>query len=210
MKPVLVINPNSSEKTTDAMVAITRRHLPVVQGWTNADAPTMITEPEALVRAADQLCEAVLPEASAVIVAAFGDPGVLRLAETLCCPVVGIGAAAARAAAQDGARFAVVTTTAELGPSIDVLMRSKGAADTYLGSFMTGGAPQALLADPATLDEALLRACVDARDAGAERIIIGGGPLAEAAIRLEPQIDVPLVQPLVAASTEVAVMLGRT
>ncbi|WP_299376140.1 aspartate/glutamate racemase family protein [uncultured Tateyamaria sp.] len=207
MKPVLVINPNSSEKTTEEMAAITRRHLPSVRGWTNADAPAMITEPSALAAAADQVCRAVLPEARAVIVAAFGDPGAQRLAARLPCPVIGIGAAAARAAAKDGTPFAVATTTAQLGPPIDALMQAHGAAGTYLGSFMTPGAPEALLADPAALDAALLQACLNARDAGAERIIIGGGPLAEAAIRLEPQVDVPLVQPLVAASKEVATLL---
>ncbi len=208
MKPVLVINPNGSEKTTDAMVAITRRHLPFVQGWTNADAPEMITTPAALTSAADQVCCAVLPETRAVIVAAFGDPGAQRLAAHLPCPVIGIGAAAARSAAKDGMQFAVATTTAELGTSIDALMQVHGVAGKYLGSFMTGGTPEALLADPAALDAALLQACLNARDAGAERIIIGGGPLAEAAIRLESQIDVPLVQPLVAASKEVAALLG--
>lgn len=208
MKPVLVINPNSSAKTTDAMVAITRRHLPVVQGWTNADAPAMITTPVALANAADQVYSAILPETLAVIVAAFGDPGAQRLAARLPCPVIGIGAAAARAAARDGTRFAVATTTAQLGPSIDALMLAHGVAGTYLGSFMTVGAPEALLADPAALDAALLQACLNARDAGAQRIIIGGGPLAEAAIRLAPQVDVPLVQPLLAASKEVAALLG--
>jgi allantoin racemase len=208
MKPVLVINPNSAAQTTDAMVTIVRRHLPVVRGWTNADAPAMITEPAALAAAADQVCRTVLPEARAVIVAAFGDPGAQRLAARLPCPVIGIGAAAARATAKDGTRFAVATTTAQLGPSIDALMQAHGGAGTYLGSFMTAGAPEALLADPAALDAALLQACMNARDAGAKRIIIGGGPLAEAGIRLEPQVDVPLVQPLVAASKEVAALLG--
>ncbi|MEL6809143.1 MAG: aspartate/glutamate racemase family protein [Pseudomonadota bacterium] len=208
MKPVLLINPNSSEQTTAAMLRIVMKHLPDVRGWTNRAAPLMITEPKALAAAADQVAGADLPEARAVIVAAFGDPGAARLAQRLTCPVVGIGAAAARAAAAKGARFAVATTTVALRISIDALMRDFGAEGTYLGSFMTPGDPQDLLADPATLDAALLDACTDARTAGAERIIIGGGPLAEAAIRLAGQVDIPLVQPLPEACKAIAAQLG--
>ena len=47
MKPVLLINPNSSVATTGAMVRIARGHLPDVIGWMNAQAPGMITTPEA-------------------------------------------------------------------------------------------------------------------------------------------------------------------
>ena len=207
MKPVLLINPNSSDATTATMVAIAGRHLADVQGWTNRAAPMMITEPKALAVAADQVAGADLPEARGVIVAAFGDPGALALSQRLTCPVIGIGAAAARTAAADGARFAVATTTAALRTSIDALMCDFGTEGSYLGSFMTPGDPQDLLADPAALDAALLDACAEARTAGAERVIIGGGPLAEAAARLTAQVDIPLVQPLPEACKAIAAHL---
>ena len=97
MKPVLLINPNSSERTTEDMLAIVRQHLPDVRGWTNVYAPRMITAPEALLAAAEQIAMSVLPPARAVIVAAFGDPGATALEKTLNVPVIGIGAASARA-----------------------------------------------------------------------------------------------------------------
>jgi len=208
MKPVLLINPNSSEQTTAAMVAIARRHLPNVVGWTNVKAPGMITDPVALDAAADQVARADLPEASAVIVAAFGDPGAEVLARRLQVPVVGIGAAAARAAGQGGAPFAVVTTTPRLAAAIDALMRTNDRG-AYLGCFLTEGDPVSLTANPAALDDALTRACLAAAKAGARRVIIGGGPLAEAAIRIAPRVAVPLVQPISAACAEVAVF-GRS
>ena len=204
MKSILVVNPNSSEKTTAAMVAIACKFLPDVQGWTNAKAPPMITDAVSLAAAAAQIAPAQLPAARGVIVAAFGDPGVASLGKRLVCPVVGIAQAAAQAAARDGAAFAVATTTPALGASIDVLMQAHGSMGRYLGSFMTRGDPQALLADQNALDSALMAACSDAEAAGAERIIIGGGPLAEVAIRLAPQVAVPLVQPLPAACLQIA------
>lgn len=204
MKSVLVVNPNSSARTTKAMVAIAGRHLPDVRGWTNDAAPEMITEPAALAAAADHVARAALPTAGGVIVAAFGDPGARRLASRWDGPVVGIGAAAAKAAAQGGASFAVVTTTPALETSIDGLMRIHGHAGRYLGCFMAMGDPQALLRDPVALDAALLAACVGAQAAGAERVIIGGGPLAEAAVRLNGQTDMCLIQPLPEACKQIA------
>lgn len=207
MKPVLLINPNSSEQTTAAMLRIVMQHLPDVQGWTNVAAPKMITDPEALAQAAGSIADADLPPASAVIVAAFGDPGADALAQRLDSPVIGIGAAAARAAGQDGAPFAVVTTTPKLAPAIDALMKAHGSG--YLGCFLTPGDPEALMADPAALDRALIRACRAATQTQAQRVIIGGGPLAEAAIRIASEVAVPLVQPLVAACQEVGSRTGH-
>ena len=207
MKPVLLINPNSSEQTTAAMLRIVMKHLPDVRGWTNVAAPKMITDPAALEQAAGSIADADLPPASAVIVAAFGDPGAVALAQRLDCPVVGIGAAAARAAGQDGAPFAVVTTTPKLAPAIDALMQAHGSG--YLGCFLTPGDPEALMADPAALDRALIRACRAATQAQAQRVMIGGGPLAEAAIRIASEVAVPLVQPLVAACQEVGSRTGH-
>lgn len=207
MKPVLLINPNSSVQTTAAMLAIAQQHLPVVDSWTNAHAPGMITDAAALAAAADQIASAALPPARAVIVAAFGDPGVDSLTERLDVPVIGIGAAAARAAGQGGTPFAVVTTTPLLAPAIDVLMRSH--ASGYLGCFVTEGHPEVLMADPGALDTGLIHGCELAAGAGAKRIIIGGGPLAAAAIRIAHKVPVPLVQPLVAACHEVAAKTGH-
>ncbi|MGR3513870.1 MAG: aspartate/glutamate racemase family protein [Paracoccaceae bacterium] len=202
MTQLLLMNPNGSQATTDTMVSIARRHLPEVWGWTNLGAPSMITDQPGLEAAAAQVAQADLPEVDAVIVAAFGDPGAGALAKRLSIPVIGIGAAAARAASLGGARFAVATTTPDLAKSIDALMLEKGGT-TYAGCFLTEGDPLDLAAKPRMLDAALLKACQAAVGAGAERVIIGGGPLAEAAIRLQRQSPVELIQPLVAACNEV-------
>lgn len=74
----------------------------------------------------------------------------------------------------------------------------------YLGCILTDEPPEALLADPARLDAALIAGCTRACEAGAARVIIGGGPLATAAERIAQAVSVPLVQPLVAACKEIA------
>ena len=208
MKPVLIINPNGSKQTTQDMVGITSRYLPNVMGWTNRKGPKMIVDQEQLFEAANQITEAVFPDASALIVAAFGDPGAKRLARRMDVPVIGIAAAAAREASLSGVSFAVVTTTPKLAPSINKQMRAEGGY-AYLGCYTTEDDPLVLASNSDALDYALITSCETAKRAGAKRVIIGGGPLSQAAIRISSQVKVPLIQPLVAACSEVSALIGH-
>ncbi len=118
---LLVVNPNTSQATTDAMVAIARAAAPEgveIDGMTAPRGSPLITDPEALAIAAEVVAgmapaiRAYAPDG--VIVAAFGDPGLPALRGALSMPVVGIGEASIAAAARHGA-FAVITTTPLLG-----------------------------------------------------------------------------------------------
>ncbi len=101
---ILLANPNANPVTTAAMCAIAAPWLADLQGWTAPTGPQVIVTPDQLDRAADGIAALHPPAACrGVIVAAFGDPGADRLAARLAVPVIGIGAAAARAAAQGGA-----------------------------------------------------------------------------------------------------------
>jgi Asp/Glu/hydantoin racemase len=206
MKPVLIVNPNGSQKTTQDMVGITSRYLPNVMGWTNRKGPKMIIDQEQLYEAANQISEVVFPDVSALIVAAFGDPGAKRLARRMDIPVIGIAAAAAREAALSRVSFAVVTTTPKLTSSIDKMMRAEGG-DAYLGCYTTEDDPLVLASNSDKLDYALITSCETAKKAGAKRVIVGGGPLGQAAIRISSQVKVPLIQPLVAACSEVSAII---
>ncbi|WP_238364010.1 aspartate/glutamate racemase family protein [Mesobacterium pallidum] len=208
MKPILLMNPNSNAQTTVTMCAIAATALGAPPaGWTAPNGPDLITTPEALAEAG-RLVAAVTPDPgiAAVIVSAFGDPGAEALQHRLDCPVVGIGAASARAAGAGGVTFAVATTTPLLGPQIDALMRRAGGA-SYLGSVFATGDAQALMADADALDAALLGAIERAADSGARHVIIGGGPLGAAAERLRPRAPARLFNPILCAAVEVAALL---
>ncbi|TDE36197.1 aspartate/glutamate racemase family protein [Antarcticimicrobium sediminis] len=220
MPQILLMNPNANSATTRAMVAIASKILPGVSGWTAPEGPQMIVTEATLDAAAELVGAAVLPACDGVIVSAFGDPGRARLAARLSCPVLGIGAAAARQASalasasgdssggSSGGGFAVVTTTPDLAPRIDRMMAGQGGA-AYLGCYLTQGEPEALMLDAAALDAALLEASERAARAGAAAVIIGGGPLGEAAERLAECAPVPLISPIRAAATEMAALLAR-
>ncbi|MFE2013865.1 aspartate/glutamate racemase family protein [Streptomyces sp. NPDC059491] len=204
----MLINPNTSTATTAMMTAIARRALgPAlpVRGVTAARGPGMLTDPAALRAAAPEVLAAGLRataegDCAALLVAAFGDPGVEELRAAAGIPVVGLGEAALREAAAEGLPFGVATTTPLLADAIADRVTALGLADRYTGIRLTAGAPERLSADPALLLDRLeraVRACAD-RD-GARSVVIGGGPLGEAAEHLRDRCGLPVVAPVPAA-----------
>ncbi|OWU84310.1 hypothetical protein ATO6_14930 [Oceanicola sp. 22II-s10i] len=213
MTRILLINPNTSLRATVAMCAIAAEELaePPV-GLTASRGPELIADPASLIRAGRAVAATEVPaDTAAVIVSGFGDPGAGPLALRLPCPVVGIGAAAIRAAARDGLPFAVATTTPELDREITALVHDtlpETGHGLFLGNHFAAGDPLGLMATESGLDDALAGAVGQAVAAGAQRVIIGGGPLGAAAERLRARVAVPLINPVRCAAREVAALLA--
>ncbi|WP_318212611.1 aspartate/glutamate racemase family protein, partial [Streptomyces sp. SJL17-1] len=167
--------------------------------------PAMLTDPAALRAAAPEVLAAGLRatargDCAALLVGAFGDPGLAELRAATDVPVVGLGEAALREAAADGTPFGVATTTPLLAGAIAARVAALGLADRYTGLRLTTDAPERLSADPESLLDQLeqaVRACVE-RD-GARAVVIGGGPLGEAAEALRDRCAVRIVAPIPAA-----------
>ncbi len=206
---LLLLNPNTDPDTTAEMVAIARRTgtetALSVEGRTAAFGVRMIVEPAALAEAARAVAvpaEVIArePNVEGVIIAAFGDPGLEAARKTLAVPVCSIGEASFRQAGAGGRRFAVATTTPGLVDAIAGRVSNASLQDCFAGTFLTTGDPFALVADPACLVSALAEACERARsEAGAEAVIIGGGPLARAATEIAARVEMTVVEPIPAA-----------
>ena len=199
---IALVNPNTSTSTTEAMRRIAERAAlgAEVEGLTAPFGAPLITDAAALavsVRAVEKLAPQLLGF-DAVVVAAFGDPGLEALRERLAAPVTGIAEAAMREAARGGRLFAVATTTPDLRAGIDARAAREGHT-SYLGTWITPGDPTALMADPEVLVAALEAACRGAIDAGARAMVIGGGPLGEAAEALSGRLPAPVIAPIPAA-----------
>ncbi|MFE1902234.1 aspartate/glutamate racemase family protein [Streptomyces gardneri] len=204
----MLINPNTSTATTAMMTAIARRTLGQalpVRGVTVTRGPLMLTDPDALRAAAPEVLAAGLRasaegDCAALLVGAFGDPGLDALRAATGLPVAGIGEAALLEAAADGRPFGVATTTPLLADAIAERVATLGLAARYTGIRLTAGAPERLSADPVLLLDRLeraVRACAE-RD-GARAVVIGGGPLGEAAEELRARCAVEVVAPIPAA-----------
>lgn len=221
MRHILLINPNTSDATTQMMVEIARRwfaqhivgqHIaaqPVITGATVLRGAPMIVDEAALATAAEAVCDAPIlaqaARADGVIVGAFGDPGIDALRARLPVPVVGIGEASMRAAAADGRRFGIATTTPRLADSIAAMVRRLGLEPRFTGARFTEGDPLALGGTPRRQEDLLagaVEACI--RDDGAQAVVIGGGPLGEAALALRERFPIPVIGPVPAACEALA------
>jgi Asp/Glu/hydantoin racemase len=204
---ILLINPNSLEATTAMMVDIAKSAAAAagfdIVGATATRAPQMIVSADTLDAAApevEEIADAHRNLCDGIIVAAFGDPGLAGIRSAMNLPAVGIGESSMLEAAEGGRRFGVATTTPLLEARIDALPDVLGLRSCYTGTRFADGDPHALMRDPALLRVALagaVEACIS-RD-GAEAVIIGGGPLGEAARELQPMFTVPVIAPIPSA-----------
>ncbi|CAL78582.1 conserved hypothetical protein; putative hydantoin racemase or nodulation protein nolU [Bradyrhizobium sp. ORS 278] len=206
MPRILLINPNSSAATTAMMVSIAAECCAgraEAIGATASRAPAMIVDPEALAASAAEVVEIARGHrdvCDGIIIAAFGDPGAAEIGAWGRLPVIGIGEAAMREAAKAGRRFGVATVTPALVASIASLADRLGLSPQFTGTRLAPGEPAALAADPSRLAAALAEAthaCL-VKD-GADAVIIGGGPLAQAADQLQLQFSAPIIKPIAAA-----------
>jgi allantoin racemase len=187
------------------MTAIAQAAMPAAKiiGVTARLGPPMILTADELAAAAPEVVALGLAEApnvDGIIVGAFGDPGLAALREQINLPVVGIAEASMLEAAEGGRRFGVATTTSALIELIAARAHELGLAHLYAGIRLTSGDPRALVADPERLAEALAEAVRQSiRRDGAEAVIIGGGPLGQAAIALTARFTTPIIAPISAA-----------
>jgi allantoin racemase len=103
-------------------------------------------------------------------------------------------------AADNGRRFGVATTTPNLAAAINARVAELDLSQLYTGIRLTSGDPVKLAAEPERMTEALRHAvseCVELDKA--EAIVIGGGPLGNAATALAPMFSIPVIAPIPAA-----------
>lgn len=207
---ILLINPNTSSATTRQMVAIARKVAPPgveIIGVTASRGPQMILTAAELAAASPLVVEmGVATDAGidGIIVGAFGDPGLAVLRQRVGKPVVGIAEASMLEASAGGRRFGIATTTPALVELIATRAGELGIGALYAGIRLTQGDPLELVADPPRLVEALTEAVRRSIDEdGAEAVIIGGGPLGDAAIALAPRFRTPVIAPIPAAMRRV-------
>jgi Asp/Glu/hydantoin racemase len=201
---ILLINPNTSRATTQQMVAIAREAAEgvAIVGSTARRGPSMILEKPQLAAAAPEVVGLGVEasDVNGIIVCAFGDPGLAALRKRVAVPVVGIAESGMLEAAAGSRRFGVATTTPALVELIADYARELGVADLYCGIRVTEGDPLALVADPSRLVDALAEAVRKSiKNDGAEAVVIGGGPLAQAAAALAPRFATPIIAPIPAA-----------
>lgn len=149
----------------------------------------------------------------AVLLACFGDPGLLALKELSPIPVVGMAEASCHHACLIGRQFSIVTGGERWGAMLREFVASLGLG-ARLASIRTVAPTGAEIAADQTPAVAMLaescRAC--AEEDGAEVVILGGAGLAGLAARVGEGVPVPVMCSLQAAlkATVAAAEVHRT
>ena len=217
---LLLINPNISDSVSELILAEAQRTASANTQIEVLTAPFGVayieTRFEALIGAyaAAQMAAEHHERFDAVIVAAFGDPGLGGLREALPCPVTGLTEAALASACLLGGRFSIVAISQRIRAWYRETVQHYGL-EGRLASIRALDEP---LADIGSVQgnqgERLLRLarrCVD--EDGADVIVLAGAPLAGLARSLKGQLPVPLVDGVSSAvrhaETLVALQPGR-
>ena len=197
---LLIINPNISESVTALIEAEALRSASLGTQITMRTAAFGVayieTRFESMIGAyaTAQLAAEHHDGHDAVIVAAFGDPGLAALREVLPVPVLGMTESALATACLLGHRFSIVA----ISQRIQAWYREVIEANGLIGRLASIRALDRPLASIGNVQddhaEALRTLCERAvREDGAEVIVLAGAPLAGLARSLRGQLAVPVV-----------------
>lgn len=203
MTHITLINPNTSKHTTAMMTEIARGQLPpgvTIDGVTAERGVPMIINDRQLAASVAGVVEMGLAAAShsdGIIISAFGDPGIDQLRPLVDIPVVGICEAGMLEASKGGRRFGIATVTPDLVASFSSKATGLGLGHLYTGTRLTPEDPLALASNATALEDALAITVQQSLELdGAEAVIIGGGPLGQAAVGLAPRFKIPVIAPI--------------
>ena len=205
-KPIVVINPNSTEAVTEAMsAALDPLRLPggpEIECLTNADGPPGIESQADVDLAAVQTREIVARRAnsaSAFVIACYSDPGIHACREATDSPVYGIAESGVLCAMSTVERFGVVAILEKSIPRHMRYIRTLG-----FESRLAGERPLRLgvveLSNESVTYGRLLETGKQLRDIdGAQAIVLGCAGMARYRATLEDDLGVPVIDPTQAA-----------
>ena len=197
---ILLINPNISQSVSDLIDAEARRTASPGTQVTVATAEMGVayieTRFEALLGAyaAAQLAARHQRSHDAVVIAAFGDPGLSGIREAIDIPVVGMTEAALMSACMLGGRFSIIAISRRITAWYRETVQQHGLIGR-LASIRCLDEPLRDIGAVQQDHESRLRTlCKQAVDEdGADVLIIAGAPLAGLARTIRQDIPVPLV-----------------
>lgn len=197
---ILVINPNISESVTELIAQESRRAASPGTELSFATASLGVayieTRMEALIGGYAAACIAAerQGEYDGLVIAAFGDPGLMGVKEMLNVPVVGMTEAALASACLLGQRFSIIAISSRIKAWYQECVE-RSHLSTRLASIRSLNDP---LRDIGTVQEdhtgrlkELAKEAVE--QDGADVIILAGAPLAGLARNLQGQLPVPVV-----------------
>lgn len=214
---VLLINPNSTESMTEAMLEVARQTAPELEfdGWTSHDGPPAIQgrlDGEMATAPLLALVEKANAEnADGIIIGCFDDTALFECSETFTGPVLGIGQSAFHYAALRQWKFSVVTTLNVSVPVIEDNVTRLGLAHHLAQVRASDVAVLELEQSPDASEEAVINEAKRAeQNDGIDALVLGCAGMVKLTHAVRRSIGVEVIDPVVAAATCMRWMLQRT
>jgi Asp/Glu/hydantoin racemase len=220
MHQLLIINPN----TTDRVTQLLQQHAQAAAGpqavvravtarfgapYISCEASYLIGGHATLDAWAAAMASPQHPPPDAVLIGCFGDPALLALRQASAAPVTGLAEAAFIEAGRYG-RFAVVTGGDRWRPLLLRLAHTLGVGEELAGVVTVPATGAELLADPAAARLLLARTCQQAaQNLGVQAVILGGAGLAGMAADIQDQVDVPVIDSVLAGVRHALQLAGQ-
>lgn len=212
---ILLLNPNMTQAMTDNMATLARAAVgdmaEIIPVTASRGFPYIASRSEAQIAGGLVLemiaehCDAV----DAVVIAAFGDPGLAGARELFDLPVVGMAEASVMTAALLGDTFAVVTFSPLMTRWYEECVQATGLGGRFKGVHTSDASPVRLAEVQTDLRADLITlATTAATRHHADVIILGGAPLAGLAPKIASEVPAIVVDPIAAAVLQ-AVTLAR-
>lgn len=208
MKRCLVLNPNTTEAVTELVLGACRDAQPGV-AWEGRSArfgAAYIADEVAYAKASYAVIdayEAYYAGHDAVLVACFGDPGLLAVRELAPVPVMGLAQASLQAAARRG-RFAVVTGGHAWQSMLERFTRAHQLDERLVGIHTVELTGAQIVAEPERALDDLTAAAQRGIGEGAEVILLGGAALYGLSGQLQPRLTAPVLDNVLLAAQAVA------
>ena len=203
---LLLINANTTVAITELLVANARQLVSpdtTVTGVTARLGARYVATRPAYAIAAHAALDAYAEHgagADAVILACFGDPGLMALRELSTIPVIGMAEASCQIAARRGGRFSIVTGGAGWVPMLREFVTGIGLGGQLASVRAVPPSGVEIAADPQRGRTILAQECrAAAVGDGAEVVILGGAGLVGIAEAIAGDVPVPLIDSLTAA-----------
>jgi Asp/Glu/hydantoin racemase len=212
---ILVLNPNTTEAVTALMIeageAVAAAGTRLIPATAKRGLPYISTRAEAQIGGAvalEMIAEA-RHSVDAVIIAAYGDPGLMGARELFDIPVIGISEAAMLTACMLGQRFALVALSSAFTGWYRDCVEMHGLTGRCAGIY---GLDRTFASISDVQDEnlealvALAKQAIAAQDA--DSMIFAGAPLAGLARKVRERIPVPIIDPIAAAVKQAEALIA--
>lgn len=203
---ILLLNPNTSESVTELIAEAGRSAAAPGTAISSMTArrgvPYIATRAEAVVGGAvalEMLAE-VHANFDAIVIAAFGDPGLGGARELFPLPIIGLAEAGMLTACMLGRRFSIVTFASQLTPWYQECVEWHGLGSRCGGIHSLDSSFSSISHVQTEKEDLLVDLALKAiADDGSDVVVLAGAPLAGLASRIAERVPVPIVDCVAAA-----------